>query len=1319
MATLLLAVGAAVLTEGAAAWVTAAATAVAGVVGSVIDNRLFGPGPINQETQGPRLDNLQVQSSTEGASLPEIAGRVRIAGQLIWATKFKEVVTTTTQSTGGGGGKGGGGGGGGGSTVTTTTYSYFANFAVGLSEGAIDRVGRIWADGKPLDMSNVTIRVYRGTADQLPDSLIEGIEGSGQVPAYRGTAYVVFENLAIGSFGNRVPQLNFEVFRRVSPGDGSGVEDLVEAISIIPGAGERVYDTFVQTRNLGGGSTAPENKFAGRIVADWNVALDDLEASLPNISTVLLVAGWFGDDLRAGQCTVRPKVEVSTKIASSDTCQVHGVTREVAVVVSTVQGRPAYGGTPSDDSLVRAIRDLKARGLSVIFYPFLFMDVASGNTLPDPWTGNIGQPAYPWRGRITCDPAPGRPGTVDKTATATSQIASFFGTVTRDQISVSVNGSSDAVSTSYSGPAEWSYRRFIFHCARLCAAINAVESGAVDAFLIGSELRSLCAVRDSATHFPAADYLKALAADVKVVLGAGVKVGYVADWSDYGRYQPGDGSGDLFFHLDPLWADANIDFVGVDVYVPLSDWRDGTAHLDALAGAPSIYDHAYLQSNIEGGEDFDWFYASQADRDAQTRTSITDGAYGKPWVWRAKDFRNWWLNDHYDRPGGTESGSHTGWVPQSKPIWFTEFGIPSVDRGTNQPNVFYDPKSSESALPYYSRGTRDDLIQRRGIEAMLTYWAGNNPVSSVYRGPMIGTIAAWTWDARPYPAWPARTDIWSDGDLWPLGHWLNGKVGLADLGALVAERCARVGFTEVDVTGLFGIVVGYVRDRPMSPRAEIEMLMQAFAFDATESEGVIRFVARGRPSVATVEPEDCVAPDQGDAVTLTRAQETALPDVVSVTFIDGNNDYQSGSISASRLAGWSDRKRDASFALVMDDVQAQGIADRALAETWIARETAKLGVPPALVALDPGDVIDLVVGGRPRSFRLTRINDGGLRNMEAQRAEAAVYAPPLPGIAPPAVTVPPVLGAAVLRIMDLPILIDTDVPWSPYAGACASPFAGILVLDSATGSSFAVDTTLPVRATMGETLNAFPAGPTAYWDDVNILSVKLYAGELTSRTEAEILAGGANALAIGTPDGDWEIVQFCNANLTAPSTYNVTKLLRGRMGTEHGMRAPLATAAPVVLIDGAIAQLQTMLSERGIARFYRWGPPGLDATDPAWQQTTFTARAVGLMPWSPVHIGGTRNGSGDLSVTWVRRTRLGGGWADGVDVPLNEESERYEIDVVNGSTVARTLSSTMPSATYTAAQQTTDFGAPQSSVLVKVYQLSATVGRGWPATATI
>jgi hypothetical protein len=227
----------------------------------------------------------------------------------------------------------------------------------------IDRVGRIWADGNPLDMTNVTMRVYRGSADQQPDSLIEAIEGAGNAPAYRGTAYVVFDNLAIGDFGNRIPQLNFEVFRRVSPSDGTGLEDLVQAITIIPGAGEFVYDTEIDSRDLGGGASAPENDFAGQAEADWSVAMDDLQASLPNVHSASLVVSWFGDDLRAGHCAVRPKVETGTKSTRPNSWRVHGVTRGEAQVISTVDGRPAYGGTPSDDTVVRAIRDLKARGL--------------------------------------------------------------------------------------------------------------------------------------------------------------------------------------------------------------------------------------------------------------------------------------------------------------------------------------------------------------------------------------------------------------------------------------------------------------------------------------------------------------------------------------------------------------------------------------------------------------------------------------------------------------------------------------------------------------------------------------------------------------------------------------------------------------------------------------------------------------------------------------------------------------------------------------------------------------------------------------------
>lgn len=265
---------------------------------------------------------------------------------------------------------------------------------------------------------------------------------------------------------------------------------------------------------------------------------------------------------------------------------------------------------------------MRSRGKAVMFYPFVLMDQLSGNPLPDPWTGAASQPPLPWRGRITTSVAPGRAGTPDRTAAAASEVAAFFGTALPSHFGIS------AGAVTYSGPSEWSYRRFILHYAKLCAL-----AGGVDAFCIGSELRGVTQIRGAGDSFPAVAALKQLAADVRAILGGATKIGYAADWSEYANYN--DGQGNLYFHLDPLWADANIDFVGIDNYLPLSDWRDGSDHADA--GWSSIYNIDYLKANVAGGEYFDWFYASEEERRAQRRTPIEDGAYGEPWVWRAKD----------------------------------------------------------------------------------------------------------------------------------------------------------------------------------------------------------------------------------------------------------------------------------------------------------------------------------------------------------------------------------------------------------------------------------------------------------------------------------------------------------------------------------------------------------------------------------------------------------------------------------------------------------------------------------------------------------
>lgn len=387
--------------------------------------------------------------------------------------------------------------------------------------------------------------------------------------------------------------------------------------------------------------------------------------------------------------------------------RVAGIGREAAYVVSATEGRPNFGGTPSDESVIQAIRALKSRGMEVTLYPFIMMDVPAGNGLPDPY-GAGEQGAFPWRGRISVHPAPGRPGSPDKSAAAAAEVAAFF-------------------------DGTWGLRRMVRHYAELAAA-----AGGVDAFLIGSELGGLTRVRSGVSAYPAVAKLKALAVEVRGIVGGGTAISYAADWTEWRGHDAADGSGDFHFHLDPLWTDPDIDFIGIDWYAPLTDWRDGALHEDAALG-DAITDDAVLMAGIEGGEDYDWYYASDADRAAQTRSAISDGAYGKPFVWRAKDIRGWWSSAHVNRVGGVETAA-TAWTPGMKPVRFTEIGCPAVDKGPNQPNVFYDPRSSESALPRFSNGMRDDQAQRRMLEAFHAYWRtpGRNPVSSVYGGAMTG-----------------------------------------------------------------------------------------------------------------------------------------------------------------------------------------------------------------------------------------------------------------------------------------------------------------------------------------------------------------------------------------------------------------------------------------------------------------------------------------------------------------------------------------------------------------------------------------------------
>lgn len=1269
-------------------------------LGQAINARLFAKPTKHRTVYGPQLADLSVQSSTEGVHVPRVYGRARVSGQVIWATNFEEVVTSNTVASKPKGGKGAKPAA---TKTTTITYTYYANFAVALCEGEVAHLGRVWADGKLLDTKSLTMRFYKGTEAQDPDPLIEAKQGgAGYAPAYRGVAYVVFEHFQLTNFGNRIPQLQFEIIRPVGALEGD-----IKAMTIIPGATEFGYDTTPVVRVLGVGKSTPENNHAPNAATNFEASLEELLALCPNVETISLVVPWFGDDLRVGNCTVRPKVDSAIKQTSGGSAWgVAGLNRGSAQVVSQVDGAPAYGGSPSDMSVIRCIQFLKARGLKVVFYPFVLMDIAAGNTLPDPYSAASTQAVYPWRGRITCAPAAGVSGSVDGTATATTQVDAFFGTATAAHFSVV------GTTISYSGPNEWSFNRHILHSAALCKA-----AGGVDGFLIGSEMIGITRVRGASNSFPAVAKLKTLAAQVRAIVGAGCKLSYAADWTEYGSYVQGT---NVFFPLDALWADANIDAVGIDFYAPISDWRDGDSHLDA-AIATHATDPEYLKLNLGRGEAYDWYYVNDAARAVQSRTSITDGAYGKPWIYRQKDVKSWWLNAHYERIAGVEAGSPTAWVAQGKPVWFTEVGFPAVDAGTNEPSAFPDPKSSDGRLPRFSHGMRDDHTQRRGLEAFYDFYAeaGNNPTSSVYGGPMVDdrNIFPWAWDARPFPFFPTLSSVWADGGNWHSGHWLNGRLGGVPLDGLVQKVLLDYGVEDVtlDVARLRGAADGLVVDKPKSGFDVLDGLSTLHNFDVVERADGFSFYSRGQSVAVAVDAGDLV-PGKNDVVMrLTQDEQGDLPAIVSITCTDVTQDFRRVSVAARKADAAGSQTLHTETAMSLSQEVAEHLAEQRLHGIWAERDHLECALPLSYLAYEPGDVVRV----EAQDFEIAEISLEDRLKITAQRIDKSIFVPKKRlRVSVPSQLIATTSGAEVLLFEVPAIAVGNEsnaltLAFAGFANPWASPLSVYRMVD---GEAILVGN-IEAPAVMGA-LSADLAVSDVLWrrDFAAALSVGLYGGALESVSETRLLAGSnAAALVSGTR---LEFFQFQNAALVSPYNYTLSGLIRGQLGTEDEMATLWPAGSRFVMMDDLILSTTIVLDEMDAALTFKIGPSDKPYDDVSYVTQVVTLNGGYLAPLPPVHVDAVRVSSG-VQISFKRRIRGQGDSWNLAEVPLVEASESYVLEILSGAVVKRTISLSSSSYLYVNADEITDFGSAQSSLSLRVAQVSPVYGAGETVSAVV
>lgn len=1255
----------------AAGWgtlATFAAVTAASYVGGMIDNWLFGSS-VNMTTAGPRLSDTRVQTSVYGKSIPKVYGRARFAGNIIWARDLKEVETRTTQSSGGGGK----GGGGGGATQTTISYNYYATLAIAICEGPIDSVVRVWADSKLLTSDYISTasgnyNIYVGNETQNPDPIMVSFEGSGNVPGHRGLAYVTLRDFPLADYGNRIPNFTFEVKRTVTlPG---AVEEKVTELIIIPGSGEYVYATVKtdkQEINLGtGGEEIPTGeKFSVNIHnvegrADVFLAIEDMLEVFPNLEWVGVVLNWFVTDTDLATASVVPKVEFHSSTAriepASETWSSGGYTRATAQTIlyfDPEETHPTYGGTPSDKSVLDFFQYL-ASVTNQNGSPLSIM------CYPMPLVDVITPDPKPWRGRLV--------------PTSAAEVANFF--------------------TKSGG-----YNEFIRHYATLNDGSRDIRNY-IDAYVIGSELVGITSYDSGGHTYPGVTQLKNLAALVKgtdFAAHSSIKVIYAADWSEY--HSVGG-----YYNLDPLWTDSNIDIVGIDAYFPLT---------------PDLPQNQISYEDVYNGwtqdEGYDYYYT-----DPNARTGLT--SYGGDPTFAWKNVEHWWNSTHYN-PGP----SATGWTPKMKPIWFTEFGFPSLDGASNQPNVFVDPDSSESAYPRGSRRRVDFFAQRQAVEASIDFLDDQRAVAG--NSNLVAKKFLWTWDARPFPEWPDLTSIWADGRNWKYGHWLNGKFGLSSLAAIVAELLGKVDYesSDYDVSDLASISVdGYMILNPISVRQALTQLQTAFFYDMTESNGQLRFVRRGKSSVITIDATEVVV-NQGEqaskeTVTSTRKQELELPRVVTFEYINRVANYDPNVQMAQRQTVNSVDVINLQVPIVLTDQEGKTIADVSLYTAWQTRTTFMLRLPRDYIALEPTDIITLVMNGVSHVLRIVESEfSRGIVQIRAVTEDVSSYdfyiEPGLPNITPP---LPKELGETVIELLDLPALPqNTDNNGIMYAVAVGTnqPWPGAVLYRSLDGGEDEGNTFNPylnmaVSGAIGQVLNDISDGPVDTWDNGTTIEVALRGTSVTLESVTELaVLNGANACVIGD-----EIIQFQNATLTAPNKYTLSKLLRGRRGTENEV-SNHAVGDRFVLLNTAVEPGNVSFDAFNSELHYKAVTVGktLAGTD----EFTFTYTGKVLKPYSPVQISASADGLGNITITWVRRARIHGNWQDNIDVPLDEATEAYEIDILDGSTVVRTFAVTTPLAIYTAVEQGIDFGSTQSTISVRVYQMSAVVGRGFPGIATL
>lgn len=468
------------------------------------------------------------------------------------------------------------------------------------------------------------------------------------------------------------------------------------------------------------------------------------------------------------------------------------------------------------------------------------------------------------------------------------------------------------------------YSKFIEHYTSIAKQTK------VEGFIIGSEFAQLTRVKDVEGDYPSVAELVKVAKQVKLQLGKEVNVTYAADWSEYHSY-------DGWYNMDELWSSEFIDVVGIDAYFPLTDGPE----------PPFGYSAEDVAGGWSSGVGYDYFYDySKSDPE---KIKYNDSEY----AW--KNIEKWWSEVHVN-PGG----SKTKWQPKMKKIWFTEYGFPSMNGCTNEPNVFVDKGSIESKYPRYSNGEVSFLSQKTAIEGTLKKWQSSEMVEKMF---------LWAWDARPFPYFPNLCDMWTDCHNWQTGHWIQGKISQLNVSDVLSDLLQKVGLKgdQFDTSDVKGLLSGYVINDQQPVRSIIKMLRRCYFFDVVEQNSKLKFIQKGRGVKTEIPIGEMVT---NNVAKLVNISQLDLNSKVNVVYFNRNFGYPID-VKYAELPKQGNAAT-VPIPLIMEEGEAQNIAEVLLYSSWQERNVYNFKLPIKYAWLLPSDVIAISGGEKRHTMRIIK-----------------------------------------------------------------------------------------------------------------------------------------------------------------------------------------------------------------------------------------------------------------------------------------------------------------------------------------------------------